>query len=495
MPSISIITTVYERTDVSLFEETIRSVKGQSQAPAEWLVLAHGPISRGLEECLSREFGGDHFRCLKLSENLGIQGGLRYCLENARGDYILSLDADDLLDEATISVLTEATVKSPNHKIFYSDEDLLIGGRPHHPFLRPSYDPIHIRMHSYIWHCVLFHRLTGLQIGAYTNSDAEYAQDWDTLLRFDANGMPAQLVPAVLYHWRQHSSSLSNSGKLFDGSIQSIKACLEFIRTKLASPNRYTIAPYPIARAGTDYYLQRDSKDLPKVSLVTFPHQPRHQNDELMAMYEPVRFGPVDRSDQGVRSLIQLLAHSDSPYTMIMNSSIFTEESIGYQQALKHFEVSADVVAVSGVIANRLGSVVSGCPVNIGNSFVDPIFGKSVVGYNQSMFNVWKAHCVDAISIDFSLIKTDFLKDALAKAPSRLPARALGWWIGQYASAKNALTVFEPMLVGFIDAEQDLIGDPAEQYAIFQKAFGSAELECGEKQRGAARLIAPPAFV
>src|SRR5207244_1235227 len=132
-PTISLLTTVYEGTDPALFRETAAAVIAQTRPATEWIVLAHGPIHPDLAATLHALEAKGVIRFLRHEVNLGIHGGLRFCLEHATGDFVLSLDADDLLTRDALAVLADAVRSNPERRIFYSDEDHLINGVPAHP--------------------------------------------------------------------------------------------------------------------------------------------------------------------------------------------------------------------------------------------------------------------------------------------------------------------------------------------------------------------------
>lgn len=489
-PGISIITTVYVKTNIDLFNETVKSVLKQTQRPHEWLVLAHGPVSDDLKKTLQALNADGSLRLFTLSENLGIQGGLRYCLQKASGQYILPLDADDLLSENAIEALSCAARKYKEHKIFYSDEDLLIGGLRRHPYLRPHHDPIHLRAHSFVWHCIMFDRQIGLDIGVYTNKSAEYAQDWDTMLRFEFLGMKAQLVPEILYHWRQHETSLSNSGALFEGSLQSVRSCLELVRHNYSKPENYDVQNYPIGKPGSEFYLRRKALDLPDILSLVFSCG--EAVEELSVMDRLIQNAvniELNRGARGVEILKSAIADSSQPYIMLRNRSIYVGEEIGFWQAIKHFESDDNVKIVSGLLSNRLGLVIRGCPVQTDCGIVDPIRGKSAIGVNEHMFNVWKAHCIDTPNLDFCLIKTDFLRDLLSEFDVNMPLRSISWLCTHYARKSNALLVFEPLMLGYIAHEEALLADEIDAFTQFEACLADFRFPNATLRRGLSRII------
>jgi tetratricopeptide (TPR) repeat protein/glycosyltransferase involved in cell wall biosynthesis len=475
-PTISLLTTVYQRTDATLFRETAAAVTAQTQLPTEWVVLAHGPIQDDLAATLDALDAKGDIRLLKHDVNLGIHGGLRYCLERATGDFVLSLDADDLLTPDALALLTEAAMDNPERKIFYSDEDHLISGVPMHPFYRPDFDPVHLRAHSYIWHAILFDRELALSLGVYTSAETEYAQDWDTLLRFDFAGCQPFHVREVLYHWRQHAQSLSNSGKIFEGSLRSIRSALEMIRRTSPCADNYEVAPYPCDVGMPDFYLKRLSRNAPSTLLVSFQWPSGEEAPGRGSFpFRDRTVVPAQRGPAGLAALAGALRSSTSEVAVLLGPGIAILDDGGLWQAVKHLELLSKVMAVGGPLAKITGQVVFGGPVWLDpTAIIDPIAGRSILDRGQFQFSLMKPHCVGALSVDLMVGRREFFLEALETRPAELALRSFGWWLGSHAERHGGLLAYEPLLRAFIQDESWLLGDAAEGLQTSAKTLAAS---------------------
>ncbi|WP_292234381.1 glycosyltransferase [Mesorhizobium sp.] len=486
---ISVITAVYSKTNVGFFLETAESIRAQTLAPDEWIVLSHGPISDELSTVLERLQSEKLLKRLTLKKNLGIQGGLRHCLEHSRGEFVLSLDADDLLTPDAIALLAEATDRSSGVQVLYSDEDIFVNGAPVHPFYRPAFDPVHLFSHSYVWHCILFRRSTALELGVYTDVRTEYAQDWDLLIRFVRAGHIPMHVPEVLYHWRHHASSLSNSGQLFDGSIASVKACLNSVAAG-EHQHLLKVEEYPIGPAGSDYYLRRTATNLPRCLLVQISGsekaRPSEASKNVFSRKVHVR---MDRGAASVRALREIAESNHEPFIAVFNGTVSDIEDLGVLQAFKHLELIASVQVVSGMIVNKLGVVLQGSVVRAEGEFIDITAGRPGIAINAHMFNVWKPHCIDLPCQDLMIVRRDFLIAALSTAPSNFPLRALSWWLGRTAILTGGQIAFEPLFMGFVSDDAELLGDPPASLSRAEQVFGPTEFD-DSPARGLSRIAA-----
>ncbi len=483
-PTITIITTVYKNTDTALFVETANSVRNQTRAPVEWLILAHGPIPDELLSTLESLVRDGVVRLLQTHTNLGIHGGLRYCLERAVGDFVISLDADDLLTPDAIEILTAATISNPHGEIFYSDEDHLIEGVQRYPYYRPDFDPALLFSHSYVWHAILYRRSTALQLGVYTREDAEYAVDWDTLVRFYLAGHAPDHIQEVLYHWRQHRSSLSNSGKTFEGSLRSIQGVLESIADAKDMNSRLVVARYPAEVGSPDFYLRRLPIDPPGIDLVCFGRSSSSPNSIALPEFpfRSVISSELLRGFEGIKVLREEIGKGESEFVMFLGQALAEIDSSGLWQAIKHLELIDECAAVGGCLVDFEGAIVSGAPVLIDQStLVDPLVGASFNSAGHFSLAL-KPHSVDALSPDILIARRTFVQEALACYPSELGLRSFGLWLGVFAAQKSMTLTYEPLLRGFVTEERLLVGDPVE-------GLNRAIPKIGEMQTRASGLV------
>lgn len=455
---VALLTTVYLGTDAALFRATADAVRRQIRPPREWLVLAHGPVSPELSAVLAGFAAEKLIRLLQRPKNLGIHGGLRLCLEQARASFTLSLDADDILTPDALDILYEAALADPDCEIFYTDEDLLIEGRPMHAFYRPDYDPVHLRAHSFIWHSIMFRRARGTALGVYTNGAAQYAQDWDTLLRFEFAGQPAQHVPEVICHWRQHASSLSNSGCTFQGSLDSVQGVLDMVRATSEHPDLLEVAPYPADTGSPDFYLKRAETAPPAMLMLRLGAASPPPAFDFAAY----RAMPARRGSNGLSDLAEILADASSDLVLLLGPGVQLWDDRSLWQALRHFELCKAVDYVGGSISRRTSEIIAGPAIRTSaDRLLDFTAGCSMLDRGTDMLTRLKPVSVSALSLDILLARRTALARALADAPEGLALRSLGLWIGLHAERAGRVLAYEPLLRGLVHDASGLVGDPA----------------------------------
>ena len=254
--SFSILTSVYSRTPAQFFELTARSLLEQRHADFEWIVLENGPIRDDVMRVLDRIAADHRVQRFACAENAGIQGAMRQCLARAARRFVVPLDADDVLEPDALEVLAAAIDREQADFVF-SDEDHLTGERVHTPYLRPGFDPVLNLESSYIWHLCAFSRERALELGVYSDEGAEYCHDWDTIVRFSEAGLRIAHVPHVLYHWRTHAESQSNTDTQNPGSVASMRAVVEAVLARRSAAERYEIAEFPLFRGAVEWWIRR----------------------------------------------------------------------------------------------------------------------------------------------------------------------------------------------------------------------------------------------
>ncbi len=123
----SLLTTVWN-TPPEYLDALADSVLSQdADSTFEWVLLdngSHDPGTRRSVERLARERA---IRVFRVEDNLGIIGGMRFCLERAAHRYILPVDSDDLLTPDCLRVLSHALRQAGYPALAYTDEDNLEG--------------------------------------------------------------------------------------------------------------------------------------------------------------------------------------------------------------------------------------------------------------------------------------------------------------------------------------------------------------------------------
>ncbi|CAO3383406.1 rhamnosyltransferase WsaF family glycosyltransferase [Azospirillum argentinense] len=460
-PSVSILTIVYERTPLDCFRKLAHALFGQTTPFAEWVLLRNGPVPADLDAVLAELAADPRVRLLDSERNLGIIRGLRRCLEAAGGDWVLPVDGDDLLVRDAlqrIALRIEQGAADRNPPTFvYSDEDIIRGSAVEAPFRRPDFDPILNTADSYIWHACAFRRDKAMDLDVYGDPEAEYCQDWDTVVRFAMAGEPIAHIPEVLYGWRHHLQSFSNSGTANDGSRRSAERVMGKVIAAQTKPELYEIAPFPIFRGlEQSAILRRPVSPLPLDAILLVQDTAEVDagacfGTEPAGLCRTVHGVPDAGAPCSLSRLAAALARTSAGHVLVLRAELRVEDAAGLWEAMRLFEMHPDVALVGGRVLH--GGPEQGERILDGCTFAGPGHPAPApwLGLDRNAPGPFamalKPQSAAAVPSGFFLVETAFLRDALKDAaPPELRAVGLGGFLGEAAWKRGRRVAYSPLV-------------------------------------------------
>ncbi|MCF8396280.1 MAG: glycosyltransferase [Melioribacteraceae bacterium] len=165
-----------------------------------------------------------------------INGHISACsnsaLELCSGEYVALVDQDDLLRRNTLYWCAYFINKNPKTKLLYSDEDKIDArGNRNQPYFKPDWNYDLFFSHNLITHLGVYKTSILRKIGGF-RIGFEGSQDYDLAIRFIEQIDRDEIIhiPKILYHWRIHKKSTSDSIENKSYSIESAqKAISEYI--------------------------------------------------------------------------------------------------------------------------------------------------------------------------------------------------------------------------------------------------------------------------
>ena len=438
-PDFSIITTVWRNTDPDLFLKTVEAVQEQSYRKFEWIVLRHGAISDGLAAILNELAAKKAIILHSFEENLGISGGMRFCLGKTKGAYVIPLDSDDLIISETLAVLARHIVAENHPDLCYTDEAWL-NGSVISPNFRARFDPLLNFSASTVWHLMAFKREVALNIGIYSNKEIEYCHDWDTITRFFTAGKRISHVAEVVYLWRQHAQSTSNSGNEYTLSHDSQKAVLTSALDRLGHSELFEVEEFPIWR-DTKEFRCRWTEGWPlECFLLLRGGKPEDQDAFERFLQE------AEISDERVQ---HISTHSDvidnarlyevvrglpkNSWCWVMNSQLLPEGKWLLEETSAWFTLLEDMDFLCGNIINDMDKVVDGgLMFGFAGSLGSPEIGHPLNWPGPYAMHL-RPHSVDAPNPRFFAARVSALTEVLQPLDGELSEEELAVRIGIYA--------------------------------------------------------------
>lgn len=207
-PKVSIIIPCYKQAQY--LSDAITSALNQTYKDIEVIVVNDGSPDNTTEiakrfpkvKVIEKENGG-----LSSARNAGIKA--------SKGGWILTLDADDKLDEKFIErTINKADIVSTTQKEFGLSE------RTWKPYKdNPVYEDFIVR--NQINCCSLFRKEIWEMVGGYDEQMREGYEDWEFWIRATRAGYKVKVVWEELFFYRKHGDSMvthaqKNHAKLFD---------------------------------------------------------------------------------------------------------------------------------------------------------------------------------------------------------------------------------------------------------------------------------------
>ncbi|MEI8011087.1 MAG: glycosyltransferase family 2 protein [Candidatus Omnitrophota bacterium] len=223
IPRVSVLMTIYNTA--SFLRQSIESLLAQSFTDWELIALENGSTDDSPSILLS--YADPRIRVFSFSKNIGRTPGLRHAFDQARGEYIAVLDADDV---SRYDRLTRQVAFLDAHP-----ETVLVGAWAEHMdeqgrvFDRwePPADPgklldIIARRNPIVHSSAMYRRSQALCAGGYPLAYT-YAQDFALILALARQGQ-VTVIPEHLCRLRVFPGSMTRSGEYY----------LTFLREELA---------------------------------------------------------------------------------------------------------------------------------------------------------------------------------------------------------------------------------------------------------------------
>lgn len=438
-PSISILTCIYAKTPYSFFSLLAQNLKMQRYENFEWVLLVQGEMPPRFESFIKKICRNEKIKLLRSDKNLGIIAGLRKCFENASSDYVAVVDGDDLLTRNALIQLGKFISKNPDADLVFTDEDQIKGKNIFSAFRRPGWDPILNLSCSYIWHLLVFKRETGASLGVYTDTKSEWCQDWDTITRFSRSGKLIKHLPEVLYHWRQHENSSTNTATPEKDSLLSQQNVLNAYLQHLGLSSQFDVEQFPIFRGATEYWLRGNDSKTADVTLLEV-------STDVEKPVSHESFHKTFKASSDIVDLRSAVLNLSTEFVLVWNKGVIADTDFFISEAKGLMHLHPEVCVVGGPLVDVDGKIVAG----------DEVYSESKMVFCPNSESSWKNPGPYAIYLKprssdffqpyFFFARSAFLKEALREIPIGMRYEGLGLYVGGLCMRKNKRIAHSPLM-------------------------------------------------
>ncbi|WP_017660950.1 glycosyltransferase [Baaleninema simplex] len=206
-PILSVVIPCYN--DGEYLEDAIRSVETYPEPIYEILIVNDGSTD-SLTLAVLENLRQRGYRILN-QPNRGLAAARNRGIEDARGRYILPLDADNRIRHEYIEKGIEILDRIPSVGVVYGD--VLLFGTRNHIHHVPPFDLERLLQGNYIDACAVFRKQVWREVGGYDTEIPENLgyEDWEFWLSVAEKDWQFYKVSEVLFEYRMRSDSMVNA--------------------------------------------------------------------------------------------------------------------------------------------------------------------------------------------------------------------------------------------------------------------------------------------
>ncbi|NEN84310.1 glycosyltransferase [Paenibacillus elgii] len=199
-------------------KETIDSVLSSYYNNIEIIVVNDGSTDQDTIEVLQQLELNTKLKIIH-QDNKGLPAARNTGIRESLGEYILPLDADDLIQPSFITKGVWLLEKESTIGFVYSLVQLF--GEVNELWITESFDPDILLHHNYIPATALYRKKMWEQIGGYDESMTIGYEDWEFWIRSFSFGWKGRRINEALFLYRKHGVSMLSDSRLRHNEIVS----------------------------------------------------------------------------------------------------------------------------------------------------------------------------------------------------------------------------------------------------------------------------------
>lgn len=217
-PQVSVVIPV--RNGGRFLRQAVSSILSQSFENLE-LLLIDDHSTDGAVDALDHD--DTRLKIFK-STGRGVVAAFNFGFERCHGEFIARMDADDVALTERLACQLDYLAQQPTVEIagccveIFSESGIKGGFKRYQDWLNSVRDPLTVHRQIFIESPMpnpglMFRRRALQRLGGYRNNG--WPEDYDLILRADADNMPMGKPPPVLLRWREHGDRLTHTDPLY----------------------------------------------------------------------------------------------------------------------------------------------------------------------------------------------------------------------------------------------------------------------------------------
>ena len=205
-PKVSIIIPCYNKAPY--VAEAIESALGQTYKNIEIVCVNDASTDNSTDIIKGYAERYDNIKFIDFKKNKGVIVARNTAIEKAEGEYILPLDADDIIADTYVEKAANILNSRPKTGIVYCKAEMF--GKKNKPWQLPEYQFPDILYRNCIFCTALFRKSDFIKAGGYKADMAGGCEDWDLWLSLIENGCGAYCINEVLFKYRRPDEPTRN---------------------------------------------------------------------------------------------------------------------------------------------------------------------------------------------------------------------------------------------------------------------------------------------
>jgi glycosyltransferase involved in cell wall biosynthesis len=166
-------------------------------------------------------------RVVRIKQNIGLPHGRNFGIKQARGRYIVALDADDKIHATLMEKAVRVLDGHPDVGFvtfgmrFFGDEELI--------WMPPPFTVDELLRRNIACVSSMFRKAAWEQVGGYDESMRDGYEDWDFWISLTERGWRCHRIEEVLFYYRRHGRTLVHHALAKHAEI------VAYVRSKHAS--------------------------------------------------------------------------------------------------------------------------------------------------------------------------------------------------------------------------------------------------------------------
>jgi glycosyltransferase involved in cell wall biosynthesis len=207
MPKVSIVVPCYNQAQY--LDEALQSLYEQTYTNWECTIVNDGSPDNTEEVARKWEAKDPRFTHI-YKKNGGVSSARNFGIEQAKAEFILTLDADDKYEASFMEKALTVLANNPEIGIVSSWGRYFTGEKPLHIFQSKAQSVTDFLFHNGVNNgSSLFRKTCWEQVGGYDENPENGYEDWEFYLRVCASGWKVHIIEEVLFFYRQSNVSRS----------------------------------------------------------------------------------------------------------------------------------------------------------------------------------------------------------------------------------------------------------------------------------------------